>query len=162
MECRGESLPLAGVLHNSSDFPSAALSRDPGQCSVSNPWTPRCTVHSTLLRWLACGLSLSGGLGTTREEAASEGGQWIESTWQGTERAHVQTAFSMIKAKCGDAVRSKSHVGQLNEVLCKVLCHNICAIIQAMHALGILPSFHAAGGSCLTPSDDVSGHEVVR
>ena len=39
-------------------------------------------------------------------------------------RSNVETAFSMIKAKFGDAVRSKSHTGQLNEVLCKVLCHN--------------------------------------
>src|SRR5215831_19590271 len=30
--------------------------------------------------------------------------------------------FSMIKGKFGDAVRSKSDIGQLNEVLCKVLC----------------------------------------
>jgi len=39
-------------------------------------------------------------------------------------RSNVETAFSMIKAKFGDAVRSKSDSGQLNEVLCKVLCHN--------------------------------------
>ena len=34
-------------------------------------------------------------------------------------RSNVETAFSMIKAKFGDAVRSKSDIGQLNEVLCK-------------------------------------------
>lgn len=58
-------------------------------------------------------------------------------------RSNVETAFSMIKAKFGDAVRSKSHVGQLNEVLCKVLCHNMCVIIQAIHELGIEPIFGA-------------------
>jgi transposase len=52
-------------------------------------------------------------------------------------RSNVETAFSMIKAKFGDAVRSKSDIGQLNEVLCKVLCHNLCVIIQAIHELGI-------------------------
>ena len=48
----------------------------------------------------------------------------------------------MIKAKFGDAVRSKSDIGQLNEVLCKVLCHNLCVIIQAIHELGIEPKFY--------------------
>jgi transposase len=56
-------------------------------------------------------------------------------------RSNVETAFSMIKAKFGDAVRSKSDIGQLNEVLCKVLCHNLCVIIQAMHELSIEPKF---------------------
>ena len=27
--------------------------------------------------------------------------------------------------------------GQVNEVLCKVLCHNICILIQSTHELGI-------------------------
>lgn len=58
-------------------------------------------------------------------------------------RSNVETAFSMIKAKFGDAVRSKSDIGQLNEVLCKVLCHNICVIIQAIYELGIEPTFGA-------------------
>jgi transposase len=58
-------------------------------------------------------------------------------------RSNVETAFSMIKAKFGDAVRSKSHVGQLNEVLCKVLCHNICVIIQGIYEFGIPPTFGA-------------------
>jgi len=27
--------------------------------------------------------------------------------------------------------------------LCKVLCHNICVLIQAIHALGVEPNFGA-------------------
>jgi hypothetical protein len=49
--------------------------------------------------------------------------------------------MSMIKGKFGGKLRSKSAVGQANEALCKVLAHNICVLIQAMHALNIHPIF---------------------
>lgn len=58
-------------------------------------------------------------------------------------RSNVETVFSMIKSKFGDSVRSKSDTGMVNEVLCKVLCHNICVLIQAIHELGIEPAFCA-------------------
>ena len=35
----------------------------------------------------------------------------------------------------------KSNTGQINEALCKVLCHNVCVLIQEMHELGIEPAF---------------------
>jgi transposase len=66
-------------------------------------------------------------------------------------RSNVETVFSMIKAKFGDAVRSKSDIGQLNEVLCKVLCHNLCVLIQAIHELGIEPTFNAKVSSVINP-----------
>ncbi|MGA3198326.1 MAG: hypothetical protein ABSD89_02865 [Halobacteriota archaeon] len=47
----------------------------------------------------------------------------------------------MIKSKFGDAVRSKTEVAQVNEVLLKVLCHNICVVIQEMFELRIGPEF---------------------
>jgi hypothetical protein len=46
-----------------------------------------------------------------------------------------------IKSKFGDAVRSKTPTAQVNEVLCKVLCHNVCVLIQSMYELGIQPTF---------------------
>ncbi len=52
-------------------------------------------------------------------------------------RSNVETTFSMIKGKFGDALRSKSETGQVNEILLEVLCHNICVLIQEMHELGI-------------------------
>ena len=58
-------------------------------------------------------------------------------------RSNVETVFSMCKAKFGDSVRSKSDTGMVNEVLCKVLCHNICVLIQAIHELGVEPTFCA-------------------
>jgi hypothetical protein len=39
-------------------------------------------------------------------------------------------------------VRSKSMTAQINEVLCKVVCHNICVLIQSIHGLGIEPVFN--------------------
>ncbi len=59
-------------------------------------------------------------------------------------RSNVETVFSMVKAKFGDAIRSKDDTGQINEVLCKVLCHNICVLVQSIHELGIeAPTFCA-------------------
>ena len=58
-------------------------------------------------------------------------------------RSNVETVFSMIKGKFGDAVRSKTPVAQVNEVLCKVLCHNLCVLIQSIYELGIEPTFWA-------------------
>lgn len=53
------------------------------------------------------------------------------------ERSNVETAFSMIKKKFGGGVRSRKEVAALNEVLCKVVCHNICVLINAMFELGL-------------------------
>jgi transposase len=60
-------------------------------------------------------------------------------------RSNVETVFSMIKGKFGDALRSKTRVAQVNEVLCKVLCHNLCVLIQSIYELGIEPTFWADG-----------------
>ncbi len=42
----------------------------------------------------------------------------------------------MMKGKFGDSLHSKSNVGQLNEALCKVLCCNLCVLVQTMQELG--------------------------
>jgi len=46
-----------------------------------------------------------------------------------------------MKAKFGASLRSKGDTAQMNEVLCKVLCHNICVVIQSMYELGIEADF---------------------
>jgi hypothetical protein len=58
-------------------------------------------------------------------------------------RSNVESTFSMIKAKFGDGLRSKSRTAQINEALCKVLAHNICCLIQSMFELKINPEFWA-------------------
>lgn len=56
-------------------------------------------------------------------------------------RSNVESTFSMIKRKFGERLRSKSDTAQRNEVLCKILCHNICCVIHAMYELGIDADF---------------------
>lgn len=58
-------------------------------------------------------------------------------------RSNVESTFSMIKAKFGDALRSRTERAQINEALCKVLCHNICCLIQSMYELNLKPKFYA-------------------
>lgn len=50
----------------------------------------------------------------------------------------------MIKAKFGSRIRSKTTVAQMNEVLCKILAHNLCCLVQSMYELGIEPEFWKA------------------
>jgi transposase len=56
-------------------------------------------------------------------------------------RSNVETTFHMIKSKFGDSLRSKTKRAQINEALCKVLCHNICCLIQSMFELNLKPKF---------------------
>jgi transposase len=55
------------------------------------------------------------------------------------QRSNIESAFSMVKRKYGDAVRSKTDVSMANEVLCKLVCHNLCVLIAEMYELGIDP-----------------------
>jgi transposase len=57
------------------------------------------------------------------------------------QRSNVESTFSMIKAKFGDSLRSKTKTAQVNEALCKILCHNLCCLIQSMFELDVKPEF---------------------
>jgi transposase len=52
-------------------------------------------------------------------------------------RSNVETTFSMIKRKFGSALKSKTETAQVNEVLLKILCHNICVVIQERNELNV-------------------------
>ena len=58
--------------------------------------------------------------------------------------SNAESTFSIVKGKFGDSVRSKLDVAMKNEALCKILCHNICCLIQSMFELGIEPDFGAS------------------
>jgi transposase len=66
-------------------------------------------------------------------------------------RSNVESTFSMMKRKFGDALRSKTDVAMKNEILCKILCHNIVVLIHEMFELGIEPSFWAES----TPAQEI-------
>jgi transposase len=52
-------------------------------------------------------------------------------------RSNVESTFSAIKRLFGDSVRSKDDTAMVNEVLCKLVCHNLCCLIHAQCELRI-------------------------
>ena len=59
-------------------------------------------------------------------------------------RSNVESAFSSIKRKFGDSVRSKTDVAMRNEVLAKIVCSNISQIIHLAHEFKIDLNFRPA------------------
>ena len=51
-------------------------------------------------------------------------------------RSNVESTFSAIKRKFGGAVRSKRFTAQVNEILCKILCHNPRSWFRRCSSLG--------------------------
>jgi hypothetical protein len=49
--------------------------------------------------------------------------------------------MSMIKAKFGGSVQAKSPTAPVNEVLLKVLCHNIVSLVASIYELGLACTF---------------------
>ena len=56
-------------------------------------------------------------------------------------RSNVESTFSAVKRKFGDAVRSKTDAAMKAEVLCKFIAHNLTCLIQEQETLGIARSF---------------------
>lgn len=56
-------------------------------------------------------------------------------------RSNVESTFSAMKRKFGGAVRSKCFTAQVNEILCKAICHNVACLVHEMRELGIKPEF---------------------
>ena len=66
-------------------------------------------------------------------------------------RSNVESTFSMAKAKFGDHVGSKTDTAMKNEVLCKLLAHNICCLIMSQCELGIEPIFWGEQSAAVQP-----------
>jgi transposase len=52
-------------------------------------------------------------------------------------RSNVESTFAMVKAKFQDSVRSRTDTAMKNEVLLKLLCHNVVVVHQSIVELGI-------------------------
>jgi transposase len=59
------------------------------------------------------------------------------------QRSNIESTFSMIKRKFGDSLRTKTDTAMVNEVLCKVLAHNLVVLIHALYELGVNRIFEA-------------------
>ncbi len=57
-------------------------------------------------------------------------------------RSNVESCFSMIKRKFGDACRCKSPRSQNNEIRCKVLAHNLVVLIHEIFELKVEVDFN--------------------
>jgi transposase len=56
-------------------------------------------------------------------------------------RNNVEATFSMIKRKFGEHLLTTDHQAQISEALLKVLCHNICVLIQSFYELDVPITF---------------------
>jgi transposase len=63
-------------------------------------------------------------------------------------RSNVESTFSSMKRKFGDTLRSKTPVAQRNELLLKVLCHNLVCLIHEIHESGATAMFPVLVGGC--------------
>ncbi|MBU3907483.1 MAG: IS5 family transposase [Nanoarchaeota archaeon] len=57
-------------------------------------------------------------------------------------RSNIETCFAMIKRKFGDFLRCKSDKSQANEILCKVLTHNLVVLIHEIFELKLEVNFN--------------------
>ncbi len=74
------------------------------------------------------------------------------------QRNIVECVFSMIKGRFGNGVRSRTRVAMKNEVLCKVICHNLCRVIHGIYESGLESDFsHVEVGVRSEPLDKHGG-----
>ena len=52
-------------------------------------------------------------------------------------RSNVESVFSAVKRKFGDSIRSKNDIAMKNEVLAKLLCHDLTVLIHEMYENGV-------------------------
>ena len=56
-------------------------------------------------------------------------------------RSNLESTNNTIKSKFGDYLRSKTETACINEVYLKLICHNICCLIQEAFELGVQVNF---------------------
>ena len=67
-------------------------------------------------------------------------------------RSNIETCFHMLKQRFGDHLLTKNFVANQNEILTKMLCHNICVLIQESYERGVqIDSASCAKTAALVP-----------
>ena len=56
-------------------------------------------------------------------------------------RSNAESGFMMIKSRFGDLTQMRNPIGAKNDVLAKVLCHNLCVLVQEIFNLNLEFSF---------------------
>lgn len=74
-------------------------------------------------------------------------------------RSNVESTFSAMKRKFGDTLRSKTRRAQENELLLRVLCHNLVCLIHEIHESGASAFFPALTNAC--PQNRDAAHKGV-
>ncbi len=64
------------------------------------------------------------------------------------QRSNAESGFFMIKQRFGDFVSTKNEVSQTNEILAKILCHNICVLIQEIFLSNLEIDFFTCAKKC--------------
>lgn len=57
------------------------------------------------------------------------------------QRSNIETAFHMLKMRFGEKLASKNLTANKNEILTKILCHNLCVLAQESQERSINPDF---------------------
>lgn len=75
-------------------------------------------------------------------------------------RSNVESTFSAVKRKLGDTIRSKSPVAQKNELLLKVLAHNLICVVHEVEESGAAGQFPALAAVC--PRNQAAAQQTIE
>ena len=144
----GDSPLLPGLVETTAkNFPVSEVSADKGYSTIDNHAAIARLGATPFIAFKRTATGTGGHVPLSRDKSAWEkmfhyfAFQRDEFLAHYHKRSNVESAVSMIKAKFGDSVRSRTETAMRNEALCKVLCHNICCVISAIYELGIEPNF---------------------
>lgn len=59
------------------------------------------------------------------------------------QRSNVESVFSALKRKFGENLRSRNHVAQVNEAICKLIAYNLTVVVHEIFEHGIAPQFNS-------------------
>lgn len=135
-----DSPMLPGLVEKTAEnFTLAEVSADKGYSSLDNH---EAIERAGAVPFIAFKVNATGGVGGMFEKMFhfyQYNRQAFLSHYY--KRSNGETVFHMIKSKFSTRLRSKGDTAQINEALCKVLCHNLCVLIQSFFELGIVATF---------------------